>query len=39
MQQRGVQHFTTYEVIIDGNLFVLKCEAKRNKSYVNEHPY
>lgn len=40
--ESGVLHFTSYEIEIDGETFILKCEAIRNLSdhnYIYEHPY
>ena len=34
-----VQHFTAYDVTIDGIDYVLKCEVKKNDRGLTEHPY
>ena len=37
----GVKHFTEYEVTINGEKYILKCEAKvvNGAKYLTEHPY
>lgn len=39
--ERNVRHYTVYEFNVDGETYILKCEARKRKedAHVREHPY
>lgn len=39
MQRFGVRNFVGYEIMIDGDCFILKCEAKYHRGKIVEFPY